>query len=99
MYALLRFGRYMFALSAQNSKQKSPEYWTIICLDVCAVYGTGLPCYYPKPDLTCPYQKKRRQLMQTKKMKVQYSTRARQSKSHYFGSGYIETPKIQMEGK
>ena len=37
--------------------------------------------------------------MQTKKMKVQYSTRARQSKSHYFGSGYIETPKIQMEGK
>ena len=32
-------------------------------------------------------------------MKVQYSTRARQSKSHYFGSGYIETPKIQMEGK
>ena len=37
--------------------------------------------------------------MQTKKMKVQYSSRARQSKSHYFGSGYIETPKIQMEGK
>ena len=37
--------------------------------------------------------------MQTKKMKVQYSTRARQSKNHYFGSGYIETPKIQMEGK
>ena len=37
--------------------------------------------------------------MQTKKMKVQYSTRARQSKSHYFGSEYIETPKIQMEGK
>ncbi len=37
--------------------------------------------------------------MQTKKMKVQYSTRARQSKSHYFGSSYIETPKIQMEGK
>ena len=34
-----------------------------------------------------------------KKMKVQYSTRARQSKSHYFGSRYIETPKIQMEGK
>jgi formylmethanofuran dehydrogenase subunit D len=37
--------------------------------------------------------------MQKKKMKVQYSTRARQSKSHYFGSDYIETPKIQMEGK
>lgn len=34
-----------------------------------------------------------------KKMKVQYSSRARQGKSHYFGSGYIETPKIQMEGK
>ena len=58
MYALLRFGRYMFALSAQNSKSKSPKYWTIICWDVCAVYGAGLPCYYPKPDLTCPYQKK-----------------------------------------
>ena len=99
MYALLHFGRYMFALSAQNSKQKSPKYWTIICRDVCAVYGTGLTCYYRTPDLTCPYQKKRRQLMQTKKMKVQYSTRARQSKNHYFGSGYIETPKIQMEGK
>ncbi len=37
--------------------------------------------------------------MQTKKMKVQYSTRARQSKNRYFGSEYIETPKIQMEGK
>lgn len=37
--------------------------------------------------------------MQTKKMKVQYSTRARQSKNCYFGSSYIETPKIQMEGK
>lgn len=37
--------------------------------------------------------------MQTKKMKVQYSSRARPGKSHYFGSGYIETPKIQMEGK
>lgn len=37
--------------------------------------------------------------MQTKKMKVQYSSRARQSKNHYFGGGYIETPKIQMEGK
>ena len=37
--------------------------------------------------------------MQTKKMKVQYSSRARQGKNHYFGSGYIETPKIQMEGK
>lgn len=37
--------------------------------------------------------------MQTKKMKVQYSSRARQSKSHYFSSGYIGTPKIQMEGK
>lgn len=34
-----------------------------------------------------------------KKMKVQYSSRARQSKNHYFGGGYIETPKIQMEGK
>lgn len=37
--------------------------------------------------------------MQTKKMKVQYSTRARQGRNHYFGSSYIETPKIQMEGK
>lgn len=37
--------------------------------------------------------------MQTKKMKVQYSTRARQGRSHYSGSSYIETPKIQMEGK
>lgn len=37
--------------------------------------------------------------MQTKKMKVQYSTCARQSKNYYFGSGYIETPKIQMEEK
>ncbi len=37
--------------------------------------------------------------MQTKKMKVQYSSRARQSKNHYFGGGHIETPKIQMEGK
>lgn len=37
--------------------------------------------------------------MQTKKMKVQYSTRARQGKNHYLGNGYIETPKIQMEGK
>lgn len=89
----------MFALSAQNGKQKSPEYWTIICRDVCAVYGTESTCYYPEPDLTCPYQKKRRHLMQTKKMKVQYSSRARQGKNHYFGSGYIETPKIQMEGK
>ena len=99
MYALLRFGKHMFALSAQNSKQKSPEYWTIFCRDVCAVYGTESTCYYRTPDLTCPYQKIRRQLMQTKKMKVQYSSRARQSKNHYFGSGYIETPKIQMEGK
>ena len=32
-------------------------------------------------------------------MKVQYSTRARQSKSHYFSGEYIEMPKIQMEGK
>ncbi len=37
--------------------------------------------------------------MQTKKMKVQYSTRAKQSKNRYFGCGYTETPKIQMEGK
>lgn len=37
--------------------------------------------------------------MQTKKMKVQYSSRARQDKNHYFSGGYIETPKIQMEGK
>lgn len=37
--------------------------------------------------------------MQTKKMKVQYSTRAKQSKNHYSGCGYTETPKIQMEGK
>ncbi len=37
--------------------------------------------------------------MQTKKMKVQYSSRARQGSSPYFGGGYIETPKIQMEGK
>ncbi len=37
--------------------------------------------------------------MQTKKMKVQYSTRARQSTNRYFSSEYIETPKIQMEGK
>ena len=37
--------------------------------------------------------------MQTKKMKVQYSTRARQGRNLYFGGGYIETPKIQMEGK
>ena len=37
--------------------------------------------------------------MQTKKMKVQYSSRARQGKNHYFDSRYIETPKIQMEGK
>ena len=37
--------------------------------------------------------------MQTKKMKVQYSSRTRQGKNHYFGSRYIETPKIQMEGK
>ncbi len=37
--------------------------------------------------------------MQTKKMKVQYSSRARKGKNHYFGGGYIETPKIQMEGK
>lgn len=35
--------------------------------------------------------------MQTKKMKVQYSSRAKQDKSHYFGSRYIETPKIQKE--
>ncbi len=37
--------------------------------------------------------------MQTKKMKVQYFSRARQGKNHYFGNGYTETPKIQMEGK
>ena len=37
--------------------------------------------------------------MQTKKMEVQYSSHTRQGKNHYFGSGYIETPKIQMEGK
>lgn len=29
--------------------------------------------------------------MQTKKMKVQYFTRARQGKNPYFGGGYIET--------
>lgn len=34
-----------------------------------------------------------------KKMKVQYSTRARQGRDHYFGNSDIETPKIQMEGK
>lgn len=37
--------------------------------------------------------------MWAKKMKVQYFICTRQSKSHYFGSGYIETRKIQMEGK
>lgn len=37
--------------------------------------------------------------MQTKKMKVQYSTRAKQGRNPYFGGRYIETPKIQMEGK
>ncbi len=37
--------------------------------------------------------------MQTKKMKVQYSSRARQGRNPYFGGGYIETPKIQMKGK
>ena len=80
--SLYDFGRYMFAPTTQNNKQKSPKYWTIFCWDVCTVYGTESACYYPKPDLTCPYQKKRRQFMQTKKMKVQYSSRSRQSKSH-----------------
>lgn len=99
MYALLDFGRYIFAPTAQNSKPNFAEYWTMIYPDVCAVYGVESACYYPTPDLTCPYQKKRRNLMQTKKMKVQYSTRARQGRNPYFGGGYIETPKIQMEGK
>ena len=37
--------------------------------------------------------------MKTKKIKVLYSFRARQSNSFYSGSSYIETPKISMEGK
>lgn len=99
MCFLLDFGRYIFPLTAQNSKRNLTENWTIISRNVYAVYGTESTCYYPAPDLTCPYQKERRQLMQTKKMKVQCSTRTRQSKNRYFGSEYIETPKIQMEGK
>lgn len=38
--------------------------------------------------------------MKSKKMKVLYSTRARQNYSIYAGgNAYIETPKISMEGK
>lgn len=99
MCALLDFGRYIFPLNAQDSKPNLEKYLTINRPDVCAVYGAQSACYYPEPDLTCPYQKKRRQLMQTKKMKVQYSTRTRQNKNRYFGCGYTEMPKIQMEGK
>lgn len=36
--------------------------------------------------------------MQTKKMKVLYSSKSR-SDSYYGGSTYITTPKISMEGK
>ena len=39
------------------SQAKSPKYWTIICRDVCAVYGAESTCYYCTPDLTYPYQK------------------------------------------
>lgn len=38
--------------------------------------------------------------MKTKKMKVLYSSRTRQSSNRWgMGSSYIETPKISMEGK
>ncbi|WP_395013569.1 SymE family type I addiction module toxin [Robinsoniella peoriensis] len=38
--------------------------------------------------------------MKTKKMKVLYSSRARQSSGNWYNrSSYIETPKISMEGK
>lgn len=38
--------------------------------------------------------------MKTKKMKVLYSSRTRQSSNRWSsGSSYIETPKISMEGK
>lgn len=39
-------------------------------------------------------------MTKTKKMKVLYSSRTRQSSNHWgMGSSYIETPKISMEGK
>ena len=54
MYAFFDFGRYIFAPTAQNSKPNFAECWTIICLDVCAVYGSESACCYPEPNLTCP---------------------------------------------
>lgn len=37
--------------------------------------------------------------MKSKLIKVLYSTRSRGGSSCFHGSSYIETPKIQMEGK
>lgn len=37
--------------------------------------------------------------MKTKNLKVLYSTRTRNSNSCIYGTSYIETPKISMEGK
>ncbi len=37
--------------------------------------------------------------MKSKLIKVLYSTRSRGGSSYFHGSSYIETPKIQMEGK
>lgn len=37
--------------------------------------------------------------MKSKLIKVLYSTRSRGNRNYFHGGSYIETPKIQMEGK
>ena len=37
--------------------------------------------------------------MNTKNMKVLYSTRTRGNSNYWYGNSYIETPRISMEGK